>query len=146
VSFSLRHPLPGALLAVKPYNLPQTKEATARQPMETADDLAGQQITCVSCGEKFFPQRKYTPIPAQENKTSNAIRRNGRLIMLFAAVLAVIALLVFVGAIIEWRTDAVAGHGEDSAPFFATTFWFLKAAICLFVVTQITFIRANTEK
>ena len=74
------------------------------------------------------------------------IRRNARLIVSFSGILAVIALLVFIGAFIEWRQDAAEGHGEESGPFFDTAFWFLKAAICLYVVGQITHIRANTEK
>jgi cytochrome bd-type quinol oxidase subunit 2 len=115
------------------------------QPMETADELTGQQITCVSCGQSFIPVRHVATLLAQD-KSNNQVRRNGRLIMVFAAVLAVLALVVFVGAIVEWHNEAAAAHGEDSAPFFATAYWFLKAAIVLYVVAQITFIRANTER
>jgi hypothetical protein len=98
------------------------------QPMEAVEDVTGQEIACVSCGEKFIAAGKVAPLSPATNNNRETIRRNARLIWYFAGTLAVIVLFVFIGAMAEWHSDAAAAHGEDSAPYFATAYWFLKAA------------------
>lgn len=109
--------------------------------METDQDAIGREITCVSCGQKFIPLP-----PAVVPIRHKRMRLFAKVVMWLAGALALISLLIFIGAFFTWHRDAAAAHGEDSFPFFAVAYSFLKATIVLYLVATVTHTRANTEK